>query len=147
MGEEYKTLLEEWFNEVWNKRDANAIDRLAAADVIAHGLLDENGNELRGVQAFKAFHGKFINAFPDLHVEVADSFAQGDRVVARCIVRGTHRGDALGFKATSRNIRITGMAIARVKDGKVVEAWNDFDFLTMHRQLDSLKLLLQTDSK
>src|SRR5207244_5665737 len=114
MAEQYKTLLEEWFNEVWNKRDAAAIDRLAAADVIAHGLVDEEGNEMRGVPAFKEFHRKFLGAFPDLHVEVADSFCQGDRVVARCSLRGTHQGDTLGFKATSRNIRITGMAIVRL---------------------------------
>jgi predicted ester cyclase len=53
-------------------------------------------------------------------------------------VRGKHTGDSLGFAATQAPVEITGIAIVRVADGKIVEAWNNFDFLTMHRQLGTI---------
>jgi len=46
------TLAHEWFEEVWNKSQINAIDRLLADDAIAHGLFDEHGQELRGPAGF-----------------------------------------------------------------------------------------------
>jgi steroid delta-isomerase-like uncharacterized protein len=145
MATKSKTLLHEWFEEVWNKQNAAMIDKLASVDAVAHGLVDEQGNELRGIKAFKEFHHGFIQAFPDLRVEVVDTISEGDKTVARCIVRGTHQGDGLGFPATGRKIEFTGACIARISNGQIVEAWNDFDFLTMHRQLDTLKLLGQAN--
>ncbi|MEA2206687.1 MAG: hypothetical protein QOE77_3463 [Blastocatellia bacterium] len=56
-------------------------------------------------------------------------------MAARCSVRGKHSGDSLGFKATHSPIDFTGMSIIRVKEGKFVEAWNNFDFLQMYQQL------------
>jgi len=51
--------------------------------------------------------------------------------------RRKHEGDGLGIQATQKETKFTGMCIARVKNGKFVEAWNNFDFLTMHTQLGS----------
>jgi steroid delta-isomerase-like uncharacterized protein len=143
MSKKYPTLMHEWFDEVWNRGNAETIERFLAADAIVHGITDESGNELRGPNAFKKFHTRFLNAFPNLTVEVADAVSDGDQIAVRCVVRGKHDGDGLGFKATQKETTFTGMCIARVKDGKVVEAWNNFDFLTMHTQLGTLKLLSQ----
>jgi len=142
MATKSTTLLHEWFDEVWNKQNAQAIDKLAAPNVVVHGLVDEHGNEVRGVEGFKKFHRQFISAFPDIQVEVLDTVSEGDKIVARCTVRGTHQGDGLGFAPTGRKIEFSGTCIVRIENGKFVEGWNDFDFLTMHRQLDSLKLLI-----
>jgi hypothetical protein len=57
MSRNYQTLAHEWFHEVWNQRRAESIERLLDTNAIMHGIMDENGNELRGVQAFKAFQG------------------------------------------------------------------------------------------
>jgi steroid delta-isomerase-like uncharacterized protein len=129
-----KTIAHEWFEEVWNKRQIEAIDRLLAEDAIAHGLADESGGELRGPVGFKPFFLKFSQAFPDLHIEIMDTICEGDKIAARCIVRGTHLGDTLGIAASHRPIEFTGMAILRFKDGKIVEAWNNFDFQALARQ-------------
>ena len=67
-----------------------------------------------------------------------DVVAEGDRVVARCSVRGKHTGESLGFAATNAPIQFEGIAIVRIKDGKIVEAWNQFDFLEMNKQLGVL---------
>jgi len=143
MKKQYPTLIHEWFEEVWNQRNAQTIDRLLADDAIAHGITDARGNELRGRVAFKEFHRRFLNAFPNIVVSVEDAAAEGDKIVARCVVRAKHEGDGLGFPATQKQIEITGMCFLRIRDGKIVEGWNNFDFLAMHSQLGTLASLIQ----
>jgi predicted ester cyclase len=53
-------------------------------------------------------------------------------------VRGGHAGDSLGFKATGARAEFDGIAIVRVSNGKFVEAWNNFDFMKMYRQLGAI---------
>jgi predicted ester cyclase len=141
MPTKYKTIIHEWFEEVWNQGDALAIDRLLGADTIVHGIVGKNGAVVRGPEGFKAFHSDFLNAFPDITVEVIDTVVEGDKMAARCLVSGTHSGNGLGFEPTGKKVEFTGMCIACVQNGKIVEAWNNFDFLTLYQQLDSLKLI------
>lgn len=138
MSEENRRLIHRWFEEVWNKGRADAIDELFAEDGIAHGLADETGAPLYGPAAFKEFHRKFRGAFPDIVVTVEDTVSEGDKVAARCSVRAVHAGDHLGFAATQKPMEITGISIVRIKDGKIVEGWNNFDFMSMFKQLGAL---------
>ena len=138
MSEENKALIRRWFEEVWNKGREEAIDEMFAEDGIAHGLADEVGNPLRGPAGFKPFFRKFRAAFPDIEVVVEDTITEGDKIAARCTVRGKHQSDSLGFAATQQPMEITGMTIVRVRDGKIVEAWNNFDFMSMFQQLGAL---------
>ena len=138
MSDENSALIRRWFEEVWNKGREEAIDELFAAEGIAHGLADEAGNDLRGPQDFKPFFRKFRSAFPEIEVVVEDTVAEGDKVAARCVVRGKHQSDSLGFAATGQATEFTGITIVRIEKGKIVEAWNNFDFMTMYKQLGTL---------
>jgi steroid delta-isomerase-like uncharacterized protein len=138
MSEENKALLRRWFEEVWNKGRTEAIHELFADDGIAHGLSDAQGETMRGPADFKVFHEAFRGAFPDIRVEVEDMVAEGDKVAARCSVKGKHAGDQLGIKATNVDVGFEGITIVRIQSGKIVEAWNHFDFMNMHRQLGTL---------
>jgi steroid delta-isomerase-like uncharacterized protein len=140
MSEENRALLHRWFEEVWNKGRAEAIDEMFAEDGVANGLADENGNPVRGTAGFKAFHEKFRNAFPNIEVVVEDTVVEGDKVAGRCVVRGKHEGDGIGYAATQQPIEITGISIVRIKDGKIAEAWNNFDFMKMFQQIGALKM-------
>ena len=133
-------LVRRWFEEVWNKGRAEAVDEMFDEEGVAHGLADEGGAELRGPAHFRVFHQKFRGAFPDTEVVVEDAISEGDKVAARCTVRAVHRGDTLGFRATERPVEFTGMTFARVRGGKIVEAWNNFDFMSMFQQLGALRL-------
>ena len=135
MSEENKALFRRWFEEVWNQGRAEAIDEMFDEEGVAHGLAGEGGAELRGPAHFREFHRSFRDAFPDLRVTVEDVIAEGDKVAGRCSARATHRSAALGFAATDREVDFGGMCIVRVRDGKIVEAWNTFDFLAMYQQL------------
>ena len=140
MSKENEALVRRWFEEVWNKGRAEAIDEMFAEEGVAHGLADESGAALRGPANFRVFHRRFREAFPDVEVRVEDAVSDGDKVAVRCTVRGRHRGDTLGFAATERPVEFTGMTFSRVSDGKIVEAWNNFDFMSMFQQLGALRL-------
>ena len=133
-----KALMRRWFEEVWNKGSADAIPEMFAKDGIAHGLSDDVHNPLRGPTGFLPFHGQFRSAFPNIEVIVEDQVAEGDLVATRCSVRGKHSGDSLGIAATHSPVEFTGMTITRIRDGKIVEAWNNFDFMRMYRQLGAI---------
>jgi steroid delta-isomerase-like uncharacterized protein len=136
--EKNKALLRRWFDEVWNKGRADAIDEMLAADAIVHGLSDDPENPLKGPSGFKPFHEIFRGAFPDVEVVVEDTIAEGDKVVARCSVRAKHSGNHLGIAASNAAVSFTGISIVRINDGKIVEAWNNFDFMKMNKQIGAI---------
>ena len=86
----------------------------------------------------KSFHQAFRDSFPDIIVTVEDMIAEGDKVAARCSVRATHTGNSLGYAATNKQIEITGMVLARIENGKIIESWNNFDFLKLRQQIDAI---------
>ena len=132
MSEARKQLMHRWFEEVWNKGRADAIDEMASPSCLVHGL----GEPMRGPAGFKPFHSAFRDAFPDLQVTIDHVICEGDMVAARWTASGTHRGNGLGFPATNKPMRVTGMTFACYDDnGQLCEGWNSFDQLGMLQQL------------
>ncbi|CAN5603651.1 hypothetical protein BH20ACI4_BH20ACI4_31580 [soil metagenome] len=140
---EYESLIHRWFEEVWNNRSEEAIDELLAEDGVANGLNDAEGNPLRGPEGFKTLHRAFLSAYPDLKITVEDTVCEGDKIAARCTIRATHQGEGIGVAPTDSAVEFTGMTIVKIKDGKIVEAWNEFDFMKMYSQVGALTLNLQ----
>jgi predicted ester cyclase len=138
MSEENKQLLRRWFEEVWNNGRADAIDEMFDANGIAYGLSDDPSNPIKGPQNFRPFHTVFREAFPNMMIVVEDMIAEGDKVAARCSVRAKHEGDFFGKAATQYPVDFTGIAIVRIENGKIVEAWNNFDFMSLHKQVGLL---------
>ena len=138
MEDQKKTIQHRWFEEVWNKGREDAIAEMLSPDMIAHGLVDESGNELRGAESFKSFHRSFRGAFPDIQVIVEDAVSEGDKTVARCTVRATHTGEGIGLAPTNKPIEINGLCMTRVEDGRIAESWNEFDFMTLYQQIGVL---------
>ena len=139
MSAENKALVRRWFEEVWNKGRVDAIGEMIADHSVVHGL----GDDLRGPEQFKPFHTAFRSAFPDIHIALDEIIAEGDRVAARWTATGTHQGDGLGFPATGRKMRITGMAFLQVEGSRFVSGWNCFDQLGMLQQLGVVNLPAQ----
>jgi steroid delta-isomerase-like uncharacterized protein len=138
MSKEYKNILYQWFEEVWNEGRGEAIDKLAASHVVAHGLVDGQGNAITNREEFKAFWYRFRSALPDVRVHVEGGVTEADLAVVRCTVCGTHTGEGIGLKATQKPVTFTGMCMARIENGQIVEVWNSFDFLTFYQQLGIL---------
>lgn len=62
-------------------------------------------------------------AFPDLRVEIHEQIAEGDKVVTRKTIHGTHRGELLGIPPTNKPISIDVIDIVRLENGQYVEHW------------------------
>ena len=140
MSDQNENLLHRWFEEVWNKGREDAIDEMLDCEAIAHGLTDAGGKELCGPEGFKPFFRSFRAAFPDIHVVIEDTVAAGDKIAARCVVRGSHTGEGVGIAPTERGVEFSGMCMVHVKDGKIAAAWNNFDFMTMFQQLGVMQV-------
>jgi steroid delta-isomerase-like uncharacterized protein len=88
-----------------------------------------------GPDAIKEVFSVLHHAFPDLHVAVESLIAEGDEVVARNTVTGTHRGEYLGMPPTGRRITYDEVFIVRFANGRIVESWGIVDVLAQMRQL------------
>jgi hypothetical protein len=76
-----------------------------------------------------------LRAFPDVHVAVEDMIAQGDKVVSRNTVTGTHRGEYRGLQPTGRSVTYSEIFIFRIADGRIAEIWGVVDVFSQMRQL------------
>ena len=128
------TFMERWFEEVWNKGRESAIDELADPQAVCHGL-GPDGSDVIGVEGFKEFFRTYQSAMSDIRVAVEDTITEGDLTAARVRVTARHTGHALGVPAKGNQVDITGVVMARLKNGKIVEAWNYFEFPKMYQQM------------
>jgi predicted ester cyclase len=74
---------------------------------------------------------------------VVDTIVGGDKIAARCNVTGVHQGNLYGLSATNNSVEFDGMVILHLRDGKIVEAWNEFNFMDMYKQLGQKTLSLE----
>lgn len=121
-----------WFDQVWNKLDESAIDRLMHPQAVAHGL---GPQPLDGPAGFRALFHTFRDALGDIRIDVVRTVTQDDMCLAHCHVTAKHVGPTLGGPATNKHVDYWGMTLARVKDGQIVEGWNCYDFLKMYQQM------------
>jgi steroid delta-isomerase-like uncharacterized protein len=108
------------------------IDEVYAPDVVWH----EPDQDIHGSEEAKQFIRTYNTAFPDLNVTVEDVIAEGDKVVTRVTIRGTHQGETEEFgPPTGRHIEVKGITISRIEGGKIVEDWDSYDNLSSLQQL------------
>ncbi|MFN8511037.1 MAG: ester cyclase [Thermomicrobiales bacterium] len=92
-----------------------------------------------GGEGLKRWTRALRRAFPDLRAIVEDEIAEGDTVVQRLTLSGTHRGAFLGIPATGRRVSWQLVAIQRLgRDGKFAEHWSSPDLFGLLRQLGAL---------
>ena len=77
----------------------------------------------------------YLSAFPDLKVTVEDMIAEGDKVVTRWVMNGTHEGSIRDIPATEKRVTVKGITIKRIASGKVVEEWPLIDMLGLMQQI------------
>ena len=130
---EHKQAARRWIEDVWNNRNSAAITAMLAPNCVIHGLA-QNGEDI-GPEGFRRFHEAFTGAFSNLHLQIDDMIEEGDRVFMRFTATGRNDGDTLGFPATHREIRVTGMTVTRRANNQFVEGWNCFDAMGMLGQL------------
>jgi steroid delta-isomerase-like uncharacterized protein len=133
MSEQNKALVRRAIEEVWNRGNFAVVGELIASDFVGHVSLPIG--EIHGPEGVKRYFATLREAFPDLHFTIEDQIAEGDRAVTRWTARGTHTGEFRGVPPTGKQVRVTGININRVADGKVVEGWLHLDELGLLQQL------------
>jgi len=126
-----KDIIHRYFEEWGNHGDTKAADELIATDV----TLRNTPAVLHSLEDYKKGMATFHTAFPDLHFTVEDVVAEGDKVVVRWSLHGTHLGDYQGRPATGKEVSVTGMSLFRPADGKIQEITVSMDRLGQWQQL------------
>jgi steroid delta-isomerase-like uncharacterized protein len=86
------------------------------------------------------------NAFPDLHHEIVDMVAEGDKVAIRLNVTGTHKGEFQGIPPTGKKLSLDEMGFISIIDGKIVEGWISADTMGLMQQIGALPSLSPANS-
>jgi steroid delta-isomerase-like uncharacterized protein len=127
--------------EAINNRDWDTVFGLHSKD---HLRFDTNRPDpMKGLDVYKEYILGFVDAFPDLHIEVVRAFGQGDMVCDEHITSGTHNGpmkssDGKTIPPSGKSVKVRNCHISKIKAGKVVETWRYLDQLVFLAQLDLL---------
>ena len=125
--EENKAQLLEFWEEVWNKRNADLAPEYVGLDALPFIL---------------QFYGVFTNFSSDLSVQVTDVAAEGDRVAACVMFSGTHDGmlamPGMTIPATGKKAQIRMVGFWQYRDGKIERFWGEWDKPGLLRQLGAM---------
>ncbi len=128
-----KALLRRFFTEVVGEGNLDLIDELVADDFVEHEEFP--GLPTTGPAAPKAVLGMFLSAFSGLEMTADDMIAEGDKVVARGTMTGTHTGEFMGIPPTNKSFEVQFIDIIEIRDGKAVAHWGVTDEAAMMQQL------------
>jgi steroid delta-isomerase-like uncharacterized protein len=135
MTEQNKALVRLLLEDDISKGDQAVMERIIHPDFLDH--TNPPGMQ-HGLAGHRAIVTLFRAAFPDQWWQIEDLVAEGDKVVARTTMRGTHLGDFFGIAATGRKVTLPGVHIMRIADGKIAEHWGSNDDLGLMRQLGAI---------
>jgi steroid delta-isomerase-like uncharacterized protein len=131
-AETNKSILRRFFTELFNSGDLGVAEEIVAPNYVNH---DAVPGETAGREGLKEFVTLLRTAFPDLQITVEDQIAEGDKVVTRFTVTGTHQGEFAGIPATGKPIQVPCTNIHRVTADHIQEAWLNWDALGMMQQM------------
>ena len=124
------------FFELLDRHDTDRIGQLlvSSTNYSFHigGMPSVDWNEHKGILT------SFNNAFPDLHHEIVDMVAEGDKVAIRLNFTGTHKGEFQGIPPTGKKLSLDEMGFITLINGKISEGWISADTMGLLQQLGAL---------
>jgi predicted ester cyclase len=131
MAEDMKALARRAY-AIMSGGDLDELDELMVPGFIDH---DPEPDQAPGVEGVKEVVRRMRSGFPDMRLTPEAIYTDGDTVIARVRVTGTHNGEYFGIPPTGKSIDITGIDIVRLEEGKAVERWGVFDAVNLMQQL------------
>lgn len=122
---DYKNIIREFYERVYNQRDIKAIDEWVSPDVIGHG--PALADEIRGIQKVKEFSLYAWKTYTDYKLTIKDIFAEENKVVLRAEVQAKHI-------PTDKKVHFMGLNIYRFENDKIVEYWRVYDRLDLYEK-------------
>jgi steroid delta-isomerase-like uncharacterized protein len=104
-------------------------------EIVEPGVKNHTPVEATGTQVLKELFARLHRAFPDLHVTVEDMIEEGDKVVGRNTLTGTHQGEYMGLPATGKSVTYNEIIIFRFVNGRIAETWGVVDVYAQMKQL------------
>jgi steroid delta-isomerase-like uncharacterized protein len=132
MSLEENTAIVRRYQEIYNSNQLDALTEVVSEDLLTPKIMPGFGD---GVEGGRNIHKTTLIGMPDWHTAIEDLIAEGDKVVARIRMTGTHTGDFYGIPATGKRVEFTGIYIVRIKNGKIVEHWGEEDAYSLLLQL------------
>lgn len=130
--DEIKKFTHDVVDNYWNKKQFNLAEKYYSSSYINHHPLLP---EVQNLEQFKQWCTAFKNGFPDFNVVIEEIVVEGDMAVTRYTLLCTHTGEYLGIPPTGKKAEMSGMAMNRLKDGKIIETWWNGNDLGMMQQL------------
>ena len=125
------------YQEIYNRNDLDALGEVVSENLLTPRIMPGIPT---GMEGAKAAHRIMLAGFPDYQTTIDDLFAEGDKVAARITMSGTNTGSFIGSSPTGRRVSFTGIYIARIENGKIVEHWGEEDGISLLQQLGVLKV-------
>jgi steroid delta-isomerase-like uncharacterized protein len=135
-----KATLVRHFEEVLNQGKLNVVDEIYTNDYTLDAPVSSDGQSrnrslTQGREQLKQRVTLFRTAFPDIHFTTDEIIGEGDSVVVRYTYRGTHQGVFAGLEPSGNTIKVMGILIAHLKNGRIQEAVSVFDSADLMRQI------------
>lgn len=116
--EENKVFVRRYYEDVVNKGAIDEVARFVSSD---YTEVHDNTRHRLGVEGAQEHIRGVRETYPDLHLTIEQQIAEGEWVVTRVTMRGTHRGEWMGIKPTGKPIKVSAVNMDRVVDGRIVE--------------------------
>jgi steroid delta-isomerase-like uncharacterized protein len=119
--------------EMWNEANLTIVDKVYAPEIVRHdcGLPED----IVGLENIKKYLENFFDAFPDLNITIDETIAGGDKLAQRWTLTGTNTGSMANMPPTGKNVRVSGVSIIHMVNGKAIEIWDFYNALDMYQQL------------
>jgi len=132
--------------EAFGQGKMEVVDEVLHSDFVCWDPNSETG-EISGADTIKSEIDYFRNAVPDLTYTVEDQIVEGDMVVSRFTLSGTHQVEFFGIPGSGKRIEITGINIDRFDESsKLVEEWVEYDLLGAMQQRGAIPESQQSES-
>lgn len=134
MSAENEALVRRFFEEFCNEGRGELAEELVSSDYVAHG---PQAPPADGPDGVRTRVGLYQDALAG-HWDVQEIISTRDRVIARWIGTGTHRGELMGVDPTGNSISVEAISIFRIADGKIAEEWTVWDALGLLQQVGAV---------
>jgi len=132
--------------EAFSQGKVEVMDEVLHSEFVCWDPNSESG-EIRGADNLRSEVEYFRSAIPDLTYTIDDQIVEGDKVVTRYTVSGTHQGEFFGVPGSGRRIEMTGINIDRFdENGKLVEEWPEYDLLGAMQQMGAIPEAQESES-
>jgi steroid delta-isomerase-like uncharacterized protein len=126
------TIVRDFVEETINQGRIDSAERFVWEDVVEQVPFPGQGPGAEGLKdVLRGMH----TGFPDIHFAIEEQIDEGDKVLSRFEWTGTHRGEFLGVPATGRPVKVWGMVIDRLVDGRIKKTRIIMDALGLMMQL------------